>query len=153
MRRTVALCVGPSHLALRSYAPRTVAPSHLAPSHLAPSHLIDGPSAVSAMTRVGAGIVGIAVFAAVVGPWLSLFDPAAQELALRLEGPTVTHWFGLDELGRDIFARVLWGARISLMVGLVVVSISATVGIALGSIAGYFGGHVDEAISRLIDIL
>jgi peptide/nickel transport system permease protein len=105
------------------------------------------------MTRVGAGIVGIAVFAAVVGPWLSLFDPAAQELALRLEGPTITHWFGLDELGRDIFARVLWGARISLMVGLVVVSISATVGIALGSIAGYFGGHIDEAISRLIDIL
>ena len=143
-----ATCEGATrHTVRRTVAPRTIA--H-APSHRRTSHLA---RFVSAMTRVGAGIVGIAVLAAVVGPWLSLFDPAAQELALRLEGPTVTHWFGLDELGRDIFARVLWGARISLMVGLVVVSISATVGIALGSIAGYFGGHVDEAISRLIDIL
>jgi peptide/nickel transport system permease protein len=105
------------------------------------------------MTRLGAAIVGIAVLAAVAGPWLPLFDPAAQELALRLEGPTRTHWFGLDELGRDIFARVLWGTRISLVVGLVVVGISATVGIAVGAIAGYVGGRVDEAISRVIDVL
>ena len=125
---------------------RVVAPS--APRTVAPR-----TSQWRAHGRVGAAIVGVAVLAAVVGPWLSPFDPAAQELALRLEGPTVTHWFGLDELGRDIFARVLSGARISLMVGLVVVSVSATVGIALGSVAGYFGGRVDEAISRLIDIL
>ena len=81
------------------------------------------------------------------------FDPAAQELALRLEGPSGLHWFGLDELGRDIFARVLSGARISLLVGLVVVGVSATIGIVLGSVAGYFGGRIDEAISRVIDIL
>jgi peptide/nickel transport system permease protein len=81
------------------------------------------------------------------------FDPASQELALRLAGPTGAHWFGLDELGRDIFARVLSGARISLMVGIVVVGVSSTIGVTLGSIAGYFGGRVDEAISRLIDIL
>lgn len=105
------------------------------------------------MARVGAAVVLLAVFAAVGGPWFAPFDPATQELALRLEGPTSVHWFGLDELGRDIFARVLSGARISLLVGLVVVSISATVGIAIGSVAGYFGGHIDEAISRLIDIL
>ena len=105
------------------------------------------------MARVGAAVVLIAVFAAVAGPWLAPFDPATQELALRLEGPDGAHWFGLDELGRDIFARVLSGARISLFVGLVVVSISATVGIAIGSVAGYFGGRIDEAISRLIDIL
>ena len=105
------------------------------------------------MARVGAAIVLLAVLAAVLGPWLAPFDPAVQELALRLEGPTGLHWFGLDELGRDIFARVLWGARVSLLVGLVVVSVSATVGIAMGSVAGYFGGRIDEAISRLIDIL
>ena len=105
------------------------------------------------VARVGAVVVLIAVFAAVAGPWLVPFDPATQELALRLEGPSGAHWFGLDELGRDIFARVLSGARISLLVGLVVVSISATVGIAVGSVAGYFGGRIDEAISRLIDIL
>ena len=105
------------------------------------------------MVRVGAVIVGIAVLAAVVGPWLPFSDPSTQQLALRLEGPSATHWLGMDELGRDIFARVLWGARISLMVGLVVVGISASVGIVLGSIAGYFGGLVDEGISRVIDVL
>jgi peptide/nickel transport system permease protein len=105
------------------------------------------------MTRVGAFVVAVAVLAAVVGPLLAPFDPTDQELALRLAGPTGTHWFGLDELGRDIFARVLVGARISLLVGLVVVGVSSTIGIALGSIAGYFGGRVDEAISRIIDIL
>ena len=105
------------------------------------------------MTRVGGAIVLTAVLAAIFGPALAPFDPADQQLALRLEGPTGLHWFGLDELGRDILARVLSGARISLLVGLVVVGVSATVGIALGSIAGYFGGRIDEAISRVIDIL
>ncbi len=105
------------------------------------------------MTRVGGAIVLIAVFAAVIGPLLAPFDPADQQLALRLAGPSAAHWFGLDELGRDIFARILWGARISLLVGIVVVGVSAVVGIALGSIAGYFGGRIDEVISRLVDIL
>ena len=105
------------------------------------------------MTRVGAAIVLVAVLAALVGPVLMPFDPAAQELALRLEGPSAQHWFGLDELGRDIFARVLSGARISLLVGLVVVGVSSTVGTLLGSIAGYFGGVTDEILSRLMDIL
>ena len=105
------------------------------------------------MARVGAAIVLLAVLAAAVGPWLAPFDPSTQELALRLEGPDAAHWFGLDELGRDIFARVLSGARISLLVGLVVVGVSASIGIAMGSVAGYFGGRIDEAISRLIDIL
>lgn len=105
------------------------------------------------MARAGAFIVLVAVVAAVVGPWVVPFDPAAQQLSLRLEGPSAAHWFGLDELGRDIFARVLAGARISLLVGLVIVGVSSTVGIALGSVAGYAGGRVDEAISRMIDIL
>jgi len=105
------------------------------------------------MTRVGAAIVLVVVVAAVFGPAIAPFDPATQEMALRLEGPTGLHWFGLDELGRDIFTRVLYGARISLLVGIVVVGVSATVGIGMGAIAGYFGGRVDETISRIIDIL
>jgi peptide/nickel transport system permease protein len=105
------------------------------------------------MARVGAAIVLMAVLAALVGPMLVPYDPAAQELALRLSGPTGFHWFGLDELGRDILARVMAGGRVSLLVGLVVVSVSATVGVCLGAIAGYFGGYVDEIISRVIDIL
>lgn len=105
------------------------------------------------MTKAGGFLVGVVVMAAVIGPLLAPFDPAAQELSLRLEGPSWLHWFGLDELGRDIFARILSGARVSLLVGLVVVSVSAAVGTLMGAIAGYWGGAVDETISRVIDVL
>ena len=105
------------------------------------------------MRSAGACVVGLAVLAAMIGPWLVPYDPSAQELALRLEGPSRLHWLGLDELGRDILARVTSGARISLFVGLVVVSVSASIGAAMGALAGYYGGIIDEAISRVIDIL
>jgi peptide/nickel transport system permease protein len=102
---------------------------------------------------IGGMIVAVTALAALVGPALAPFDPAAQELALRLESPTLVHPFGRDELGRDIFARVLAGARISFLVGVTVVTISAAVGTVLGALAGYFGGLVDEVISRTIDTL
>ena len=105
------------------------------------------------MIRVGLAIVLVAILAAAVGPVLSPYDPASQELARRLERPSLTHPFGLDELGRDIFSRLLSGARISLLVGLTVVSVSSLVGMLLGSIAGYFGGAVDDVISRAVDVL
>jgi peptide/nickel transport system permease protein len=103
--------------------------------------------------RIGAALVLMAAFAAVVGPFVSTFDPASQELALRLEPPSRTHLFGLDELGRDIFARVLAGARISFLVGLTVVSVSAAAGTLLGAVAGYFGGVLDDLIGRMVDVL
>jgi peptide/nickel transport system permease protein len=106
-----------------------------------------------ALLVTGAVIVGVTALAAIIGPWLTPFDPAAQELPLRLAGPTASHPFGLDELGRDILARVLAGARISFAVGLAVVSVSASVGTVLGAMAGYFGGVIDDLISRIIDIL
>ena len=105
------------------------------------------------MIRVGLIVVLLASVAAVVGPMLTPYDPAAQELARRLEGPSLSHPFGLDELGRDILSRLLSGARISLLVGLAVVSVSSLAGMLLGSIAGYFGGFVDDAISRVVDVL
>jgi peptide/nickel transport system permease protein len=108
---------------------------------------------VNDMAKVGGAIVLLTLLAALFGPSLAPYDPSAQELPLRLAGPTASHWFGLDELGRDIFARVLSGARISLLVGLIVVGVSASIGILLGSIAGYFGGRIDEIISRIVDIL
>jgi peptide/nickel transport system permease protein len=103
--------------------------------------------------RLGIAIVLIAIVAAVLGPWVSPFDPAMQVLPARLGGPSWIHPFGLDELGRDILSRILAGARISLLVGLAVVSISAVAGTLAGSVAGYFGGIVDDAISRVIDIM
>jgi len=105
------------------------------------------------MRNAGIAIVGVVVLAAVLGPWLIPFDPSAQELALRLEGPSRQHWLGLDELGRDILSRVVSGARVSLAVGLIVVSVSAFIGAIAGSVAGYYGGVVDDAISRVIDVL
>jgi len=105
------------------------------------------------MVRAGLIIVLVTVLAAVAGPFLSPYDSTAQELARRLEAPSLAHPFGLDELGRDILARLLEGARISLMVGLAVVSVSSTVGKLFGSIAGYFGGRIDDLISRVIDVL
>jgi peptide/nickel transport system permease protein len=105
------------------------------------------------MVRIGFLIVFMTFFAAVAGPFLSPYDPSSQELARRLESPSLAHPLGLDELGRDILARLLQGARISLMVGLAVVSVSSTAGMLFGSIAGYFGGWVDDVISRVIDVL
>ena len=104
-------------------------------------------------SRLGAVVVCAAALAALVGPWLVPFDPAAQDLPLRLAGPSAAHWFGLDELGRDILARVLSGARVSWLVGLVVVVVSAAVGVAVGAIAGYYGGRIDELASRVMDVL
>ena len=105
------------------------------------------------MLRVGAVIVMVAAVAALFGPVVSPFDPSAQELALRLAGPSRAHPFGLDELGRDVLARVLAGARISFLVGLTVVGVSSLVGTLLGAMAGYFGGLADDLISRVIDTL
>jgi len=105
------------------------------------------------MARLGAGIVGVAIILALAGPWLAPYDPTAQLLAHRLEGPTFAHPLGLDELGRDILSRVILGARVSLFVGVAVVSVSATIGTLVGATAGYFRGRTDDVISRVIDIL
>ncbi len=108
---------------------------------------------MSALTKGGAAIVVVVVTAALVGPSLVPYDPAAQTLPLRLYGPSAAHWFGLDELGRDILARVILGARVSLLVGLVVVGVSASVGLVMGALAGFFGGTTDQVISRVMDVL
>jgi len=103
--------------------------------------------------RLGLTVVSIAVLAALVGPALVGVDPRSQELALRLAGPTWGHPLGLDELGRDVLARLVLGARVSLMVGVSVVCVSSVVGVLVGGIAGYAGGWVDIAIGRIIDVL
>jgi peptide/nickel transport system permease protein len=105
------------------------------------------------MLRAGTIIVIAAALAALLGPTLAPWDPSHQDLALRLAPPSLSHLFGLDELGRDILARVLAGARISFLVGFTVVGISAVVGTVLGAMAGYMGGVFDDVVSRIIDML
>jgi peptide/nickel transport system permease protein len=76
-----------------------------------------------------------------------------RNIAHKLEGPSAEHWFGTDELGRDVLARLVWGGRISVFVGFVAVAISLTLGLPLGAIAGFYGGKLSEVIMRFTDIL
>jgi peptide/nickel transport system permease protein len=95
----------------------------------------------------------VLVVVALAAPLLSPFDPDAQDTARRLEAPSHQHLLGLDDLGRDVLSRILWGARVSLRVGFSVVLLASVIGISLGAISGYFGGLVDTAIMRITDIL
>jgi peptide/nickel transport system permease protein len=90
---------------------------------------------------------------AIAAPLLSPFDPDAQDTARRLEAPSHGHLLGLDDLGRDVLSRIIWGARVSLRVGFSVVILASIIGITLGSMAGYFGGWMDTVIMRITDIL
>jgi peptide/nickel transport system permease protein len=90
----------------------------------------------------------VIIFASQIAP----YDPIAQNLALRLKPPSALNWFGTDELGRDIFSRVIHGARISLPASFVVVAVSVVVGSLFGAAAGFFGGLVDDAIMRVADV-
>lgn len=105
------------------------------------------------MKGVGLTIVIVVVMAALVGPWLLPFDGIAQDLRGRLMGPSWQHPFGQDELGRDVLARVLLGARVSLLVSFTVVASASIVGTMLGALAGYVGGWVDDVLGRCIDVL
>ena len=101
----------------------------------------------------GSIVASLMAFVAVFAPFLSPFDFDIQDLPSRLSLPSTRHWFGSDELGRDIFSRVVWGTRISMTVGLSVVLFSSTVGLLVGSLAGYYGGWLDELIMRAVDVL
>lgn len=93
------------------------------------------------------------IIVALAAPLLSPYDPNVQDTARRLEPPSKEHVLGLDDLGRDVLSRVIWGARVSLRVGFSVVILASIVGVALGAISGYFGGAVDVIVMRVCDIL
>ncbi|HSD49867.1 MAG TPA: ABC transporter permease [Candidatus Methylomirabilis sp.] len=102
---------------------------------------------------VGAVIVALFVFVALLAPVLVPFNPIQGDLKDRLQSPSVTHWLGTDELGRDIFSRILFGARVSLQIQIVAVLLALAVGVLFGSVGGYLGGHVDNLIMRAMDVL
>jgi peptide/nickel transport system permease protein len=99
-----------------------------------------------------AGVVMVAIFvvSAVIAPWLAPYDPAQINLPARLVGPTAGHWFGTDELGRDILSRVIYGARISMLVGVSVVTASLSIGLIVGCVAGYYGGRMDRFVNVIV---
>jgi len=106
---------------------------------------------------VGFGLVSTFVVIAVFAPLIAPYDPLEQDLAALggscCPGPSVDHWFGLDQLGRDEFSRIVYGARYSLVIGVVSVIVGLSIGLVIGATAGYFGGWVDSVFMRLIDIM
>jgi peptide/nickel transport system permease protein len=97
-------------------------------------------------------VIVVIVFVALLAPLLAPYDPDAQNLDLRLHGPSRVHWFGTDSLGRDVFSRLVFGTRVSLLVGTVAAAITIGIGSLIGVTTGYFGGRTDWALMRFTDV-
>jgi len=106
--------------------------------------------------RLGVGglvIIIIVFFIAIFAPFLSPYDTGKTDVSLKLKTPSFQHYLGTDQLGRDVFSRMLYGSQISLSVGFVAVGISILIGILVGAMAGYKGGWVDSLLMRFVDIM
>ncbi len=108
--------------------------------------------ATNPLTLVGIMVIAGLLVMAVAAPGMTSYDPLAQDLSQRLLPPSNAHWCGTDELGRDIFARILYGARITLRIVLLVLAVVAPAGLLVGCAAGYLGGWVDAVLMRITDI-
>lgn len=102
------------------------------------------------LAALGVALIVLFVVFALFAPWIAPQDPAHINLPMRLTGPSSAHWFGADELGRDILSRIIFGARISMLVGTSVVLISLALGLIVGSIAGYYGGFIDRVVNIVV---
>lgn len=110
--------------------------------------LMQNPVAV-----ISAVVLVLLAFTAIGAPWLAPYEPNRPSLGERLQPPSAEHWFGTDHYGRDVLSRTIWGARVSLLVGVGAVAFGAVFGVLLGLIAGFFGGRVDSVIARFVDML
>lgn len=107
----------------------------------------------SPLTLLGAAIILLIIGMMLFSPWLAPLDPNAIDLTARLQPPSAAHWFGTDEVGRDLFSRVIIGSQQSVAAGLAVVFLSGTIGSLLGCLSGVLGGRSDALIMRLMDIM
>jgi peptide/nickel transport system permease protein len=105
------------------------------------------------MATVGIAFLFVVALIAILAPLVARHDPNEQDLLARLKPPTAQHWFGTDELGRDVFARTVYGARYSLFIGIAGSMGGLLVGVSIGLLSGFFGGWVDHLTMRLIDIM
>ena len=128
--------------------PIPAAPAELTPAQRALRRLVRRRGAMVGLA-LGVFFVAIALFA----PWISPYDPLATSWSAVRKAPSAAHWFGTDDIGRDVLSRVVWGARASLLAGLVSVGISLCVGVPIGLTAGYVGGWTDMLISRMTDAM
>lgn len=104
------------------------------------------------LTVCGLAVLALLVLAALLAPWIATHDPLAQDLAGALQPPGAAHWLGTDEFGRDIYSRLVHGARITLYIVALVTVIVGPIGLAVGVASGYFGGWIDTAFMRVTDI-
>jgi peptide/nickel transport system permease protein len=118
------------------------------PARQAMRTLLRRPTAV-----FGLVVLVLVVLLAVLAPWVAPYDPLKTSWSLVRKAPSAAHWFGTDEVGRDLLSRVIWGGRASLLAGVVAVSIAVTIGVPLGMLAGYVGGWFDALIGRLTDAM
>ncbi|MBR0872107.1 ABC transporter permease [Bradyrhizobium tropiciagri] len=102
---------------------------------------------------IGLAVISLFILMAVFAPWIVPYDPIATSWSLVRKAPSAQHWFGTDELGRDVLARVVFGARASLLAGVISVGIALAIGVPLGLLAGYRGGFIDALISRITDAM
>ena len=129
----------------------TRAPAASAPSR-SPSALLLRKLFGRKVVLAGAIILAIVAALAIFAPWVTPYDPTSMKILDRMQSPRASHWFGTDELGRDVFSRVIYGARYSLLIGALVVLISVTAGVLLGLCAGFFR-RLDGPIMRVVDAL
>ncbi|WP_306120274.1 MULTISPECIES: ABC transporter permease [unclassified Roseitalea] len=104
------------------------------------------------LAALGIAIVLVLIVTAAFAPWIAPYPPIGQDLGNRLLPPSAMHWMGTDELGRDIFSRVVYGARITLLIVILVAVIAAPVGLIVGAVSGYFGGWIDRVLMGLTDM-
>ena len=105
------------------------------------------------LALTGSAIVLFLLIVSIFAPWIAPYDPGAIDLKQVLAPPSAQHWFGTDQLGRDVLSRMIWGARISLTVGFVATGLAILIGMLLGAVAGYYGGWIDTLIMRFVDIM
>jgi peptide/nickel transport system permease protein len=105
------------------------------------------------LSWVGIGLLLLIALVALLAPWIAPHDPLQQNIAYRLDPPSVDFWLGTDSYGRDVLSRLIYGARVSLLVGFVAILIAMSIGASLGILAGYIGGLVDQLIMGLVDVL
>jgi peptide/nickel transport system permease protein len=101
----------------------------------------------------GGGLVALLLIISLMAPWLAPYDPGQIDLTNVLTSPSMKHLCGTDQLGRDVFSRMIWGSRISLKVGFAATGVAIIIGAILGAISGYYGGWVDSVIMRFVDIM
>ncbi|MHA7882572.1 ABC transporter permease [Nitratireductor rhodophyticola] len=102
---------------------------------------------------VGLGVFLIVAALAILAPWIAPYNPLDQNILFRLKPPSAEHWFGTDYYGRDTLSRILWGARISLAIGLLAIGSAMVLGTLIGMVAGYYGGRTDIIIMQIMDVL